>query len=602
MKTCWLKQSILLVVLIFCFCSIINAADEQPMQPPAQPPEQPQALTWRSKVKQFREWAGPKIIQFFRAAKTRFGDGWHWTREKASRFKALLKRKFWARPVQELPSECSICQDRLICAQDKHNLVVDLGCLFSLISRPGPIDSEEDRIIVPLHWSPEARPEQLHWVHLSCLAQQYFNRENIEMEVLQTPITHADRVAQAIETYRQNPEMHDIEVADLQLMAEDDVAGQELQEGFAEQNIEEINIKSGALPSYDQCPTCRVKFTDAERLIVEHFLDVTGPRWMREAYSPNWLQAYECHVTQGLINSILPCAQASLQARLQARRDPYQDFCRNHQIRDIYHYASVANQLLTNEIQLAARPALVRRAFNLAEELNNQQRRCVERFNSFNRNWNYPYPFYYLFMKELGPIFKGDAENMVRYCDNMNKIRNSELEEHQLDRQPPIFQIPVLYKFDPDLIGGAGLNPNYAAKKDNLDKYYNLFFCNIFVANNQFSLADLTAVLNNRSVFEKWAFVVRTPVVLGTDNLIADETNDETNDDKKQQLIQQFNQGNKTFIIWIVPTHDEEDPGHNICILIRKNVQQQVEFIIADSLAKNRLKDKILLDYLNAFY
>ena len=289
-----------------------------------------------------------------------------------------------------------------------------------------------------------------------------------------------------------------------------------------------------------------------------------------------------------MIQSITTCAEES--------HDLYQEFCRTHNIQDSDNHAVVADQLLSSEIQLGGQ-ALVIRAFNLDDEMRRQTSRCWHRFHKLNKNWNIQHPFYYLFMKNLGPIFKGDAKNMVRHCDRMHGIVSASA-YRQLDVQLPIFQIPVLYKFDPDLIGGVGLDVKYIDKKAEMDMRYNQFFGSKFAVNNQASLAVLTPLLNDRSVFERWAFGTGNLVVMGQANFIVGDAVDA----EKHELIQQFIAGQKAFIIWILPTHDVEDPDHQICILIRKNAQNKVEFVIADSLAKDRRQSDVVMQLYQKYF
>lgn len=573
MKIFRLKLFTTLFLLSFCF-SLVNAAERDYLHP-------------QTRMERMKAWAW--IMQI--AAKQRL-----WNIADSTKQFFLNKtgvrtfiNKYVELSVSRLRVQdgetCSICREQIICAADKKNVVASIYKLFSLLKKPEILESEENKLIIPLHFNPyKIGAQVVHWVHLKCLANQYFNRENIVLEIQRTPLTHEDIVAQKVADYRQRVHLSDLSDEELLEMAETDVSGAG---GLTELNIEEIQPKVGH-KRYNECPICRSEFSSNERLIVEHYLDVTGPSWIEREFNPNWLVEYENHVKKVLINSIEACDLENAYL--------YQDFCESKNIpkkrseetgAEYYDHADVAALLLISEqVQRARR-------FNFGDELNKQRDRCRQRFNHFGLSWDTQYPVYYLFMKQLGPYFKGDAKNLVRYYDLMNKticpFRSSQLVWPQL----LIYQIPVIYKFNPDLIGGVGLNQNYIDKKTLLDGFYNVYFGRTFSDNPNHSFDQLMDALNQRYAFEenflKLEITDFNKYFVHMTNYILDE-----DASKIEAYITKFKQNKDHFIIWLLSTHDQEDPTHKICILIRKNAQQQVEFIIADSLAKDRRQSEVV--------
>jgi hypothetical protein len=208
------------------------------------------------------------------------------------------------------------------------------------------------------------------------------------------------------------------------------------------------------------------------------------------------------------------------------------------------------------------------------------------------------------------PATTEQATLLINQCDQENKTHTFST---PLSHNLPISQMPSLYQFYPAL----ELKPEYGNDDFGLFcGYYAAYFAEVFAANPQALHEQLINLLNNRHDFEQHMLTQGKQVVhafrgqrsdtnanlLGEEivHILSNNTRlstivvgavqqrrgiNESQVQRTARLVDSFKKRRLQSMIWIL---QPEHQGHWITVLVRRNNNQTVEMIIADSIGMDR--------------
>lgn len=464
---------------------------------------------------------------------------------------------------------CPICQELIICAEDKSNVVGSCEKFLLLLKDAGQLESPEKKLIIPLHLTKNylfRKSQDVHWYHLSCIAEQYFNREDITLEVMETPEPEENVIAAGVAALKLDPDYQRYSAEQLAIFVWENIAQAV---DFKWPSTKSLYVKNSPVHNYEKCAVCSTLLSAQERMIIEHYLDSTGPTWITgERYNPNWIFEYS--------NQVLKKLTESVRARRLEPGSLYEDFCQAKHLPEIEE----GSRLVAYNL-LAKIPAKDR-IFNLMEEKSKQEARRKYRYNFFGFKVRPELDVpgnYEIFMRPLEPYFRGDLNNAIEWFERVARFKTKKIN-----------QLPAIYSTD--------LHESEVLLK---------FFKYVFALNWNKSFAELTVKLNDRIDFGNFLAEkskVFTNPQIQRKIIEGDISSVQSEASPGWSAINNFVQGAEgwPFFIWIFPMPEKEYPEHKICILVRKNQQQKVEFIIADSLGKDRCRDPKILELYQKYF